>query len=323
MTPTGSTGPSDVSRLTPNRLRVYVTVVDRQSIRAAAQELTLSEVAVRQNLAELTEVTGGSSLLTRGGSDGRLVVPTVHGRRVYAAAGTILAQAEALARLGSTQHVLAFAPQHAFFVAPAWRAVEGGEHVELRLLEDGDNGGARAEERALRSLEEGVYDLVVGAPGGLADRHPTLRSELLFTAHVEALAPVAGQARGVDLADLRDSPLLLPPPSVRGRQVLESAFTERYDEKPVVALECADPASLVAFARQGAGTVVLGSDVSSSCRALPAGDGQWAPVLVEGERLTYPVVVVTRQDPGPVVQALCRQLHAAVADSSGAVPAQA
>ncbi|NHC47537.1 LysR family transcriptional regulator [Motilibacter aurantiacus] len=303
----------DVSRLTPNRLRVYVTVVERQSIRAAARELALSEVAVRQNLSELTDVTGGTSLLSRGGQDGRLVVPTVHGRRVYAAAGAILAQAEALARLGSSLHVLAFHPQHAGLVAPAWRAAGMPENVELLLLAEDEGGRRPGEERALRQVEDGLLDIVVGSPARVAD-NPGLRTERLFTARLEALLPPGDDAVSVEVAALAGRRLLLPPWGVRGRQILETAFAERGSVTPHVVLESADEGALEEFARHGAGTVVLGSDMTAPFARLAEREGfRWAPVVDGGSELGYPVSVTTRTEAGPVVDALRRRLHEAAA----------
>ncbi|MGE0210563.1 MAG: LysR family transcriptional regulator [Parvibaculaceae bacterium] len=205
--------------LTLKQLRYVVASADHRNITAAALALHVSQPSLSMAIAAV-EAQYGRKLFAR--QQGQGVAPTAFGRSFVAEARAILAQAQALQRLGRADGPLSgeltlgcftdLAPYYVPDLIKRFAAKEPGIGVSLR--EGGfDDLGER--------LESGVLDLALTYDLGLSsrfERHSLV--ELRPYAMLAADHPLA-RGKAVSLKQLAAHPLVLTEQALSWQHVLE------------------------------------------------------------------------------------------------------
>jgi DNA-binding transcriptional LysR family regulator len=232
-------------------------VADVGSFSQAARRLGITQPALSRQVRDL-ETELGVRLFDRVGrrarvsADGEALL--AHGRRLLADTEALGERARALGRgeqgvlrVGATPQTLQ--SLLARFITRFRHARPG---VELHLTEDGGI-------RLLTLVERGDLHLAVGA----VPAEKPLRARRIFPYCVLAVTAEShrlGRRRTVELAELRDEPLLLLRRDFGSRATFDAACREA-GVRPRSLFESGEPHSLLALAEQGHGVAVVPSTV--------------------------------------------------------------
>jgi len=268
--------------------------------------------SVKANIEKL-EAAYGRPLVRE--EDGRQVLTDL-GHRLKNIALPMMNLWEGIARADGGTTVVAFLPQHAFFISRVVKRLRDQQSVQPHVLNERDRNIDTYEIRVIGPLAGGETDIVVGPPPPAnAKRITELRRRELYTSRLEAMLPTSDTRTMITVTDLaRAGNLLVPFPPTRSRKLLQDAIEDELgpaDPGPSrrVFLEAYGTKVLVAFGEDGHGTVVVPSDIAYPFKAghTPAGpeaEGfQWVPVVrSDGTALTQQVFATTRDDPSPDVE---------------------
>ena len=245
---------------------------------AAASALSVAQPALWRQVKALEEEFG-TSLFERVGRRVRL---TADGRQILEQTKAVL---DAAARLRETAAdiragrsglvaIACAAPHLRGFLAPVIAALRSAlPAVEVRVREYG--GGGSGPGVSMRSdLHAGLVDLATGVP---ADE-PATSSIPLYRTRVIVAVPDGHPWRErahVEVAELRDRPLVVAQPGSFSRAALERAAAHA-GFVPVIGFDSQNPLSIVALGAAGLGLPVLVEEAVS-----PPSGGPW-PVLSDG-----------------------------------------
>lgn len=311
--------------ITLKRLLNFITIVEEGAFTEAARAVEDqlgegSRSSLTQNLNKLTEAFDRPLLVER---DGRKV-PTELGEELLEYARQMVDLWKGSVRLGSSTVVLAFLPQHAFFVSPAILSLRDKFTIHNRVLGEQDRSAEVFETHVIGPLAGGEIDLVVGPPPKPVQRRQQLTKNRLYTSQLEAMIQADDPRTEVTVQELVENDrLLVPPRQTRSRRMLEGAIRDEVKEDPGtikrVSLETYSTKALVAFGEDRHGTVVVPSDIANPFKhgnilAGPASKRfKWIPVVRgNGHRLTHDVFATHRRRPRTDVTDLVKALREAV-----------
>lgn len=283
------------------RLRYFVTVARTGTYSAAAQRLHVAQPALWKQVQAL-EHELGVRLFER---QGRRVLLTSTGRQLLERCEAVVHAADGIAELAGELRagragvvtVSCLPPHVARFLAAVlaeFRTRHSAIRVQLRESEGGN---------PLLDLAAGAVDLAIGVDGD-----DSLESLLLYRVFTVVVAPPRHRLQGreqVEVAELRDEPLLITPPGFRSREQLERACHADGFE-PLVAHESSSPAALLALAQAGLGLGVLSDDALSPPQAR-------ALLLLRGKPLGDDVRLYMRpgMEAGPALEAFLAEVRLA------------
>ncbi len=234
-------------------LRYFVTVAEAGGFSKAATQLHISQPALSRQVRDLERELGvrlfdrvGRRIRLTGEGDELLI----HARTLLADAQSFGERATALTRGATGILRIGASPQTiesllASFLLHYQRAHRG---IDIRVTQD-------AGVRLLEKVERGDLHVAVTLPGA-----GSLRSQMLFPVRVLAVtaASQGARRRTVDLAALANRPLLLPRRGFAIRELFDAACQLTH-LRPRVVFESDEAHSLVALARAGHGTAIVGS----------------------------------------------------------------
>jgi DNA-binding transcriptional LysR family regulator len=266
-------------------LRYFIETVRQNSFTLAAARLCVTQSTVSKMIRQLEDEVG-QPLLIRAG---RQVQLTDVGRVIFARGQEALELMQAMQREVADLNDLArgslsvgMPPMVNLFFSPVVKAYcERYPGIRLTLLE---GGGQRTEQQvASGELEVGVT--LLPADPGLGLEHRSLGRFPLLVAG-PAHAPWA-RAPQVALADLRDTPLVLPTDEFSLTHQLRSALTDAGVEARIAA-QSSQWDFLVAMASAGLGTTLLPApllarlapDANLAIRPLTAPGLAWHVALI-------------------------------------------
>lgn len=253
-------------------LQALQAVLDEGTFAAAARKRHLTQPALWAQVKAL-EDTLGVPLFRR---QGRGVVPTAACRDLeprirgfLAEAGGIVDLAAAIragtaapARIGCVTHQLTH------FVAPAiGRLLREHPGSPLPLIST-PRVGLDGQE----ALAQGLIDLLVYSLPPRADA----QGVELYPVYGAVVGPIA-RGQPVDVRELADVPLALPPPASNTRQLMDRAFAV-HGIRPRIVTEFADADALLAYARHGLANALVPSE------SVPEGV-RWSRLTIDGRTL--------------------------------------
>lgn len=292
-----------------SELRALCAAIDLGSLGRAARLVRVSQPALSKRLRTL-ESLAGARLLDR---SPRGVTPTPAGRRLYAEARKLLAQAEAVDGLMSGLHEeqspvrLAVSHTIAEFVLPAPLAdfeerSDRRRSVELVI----------ANSPVVREVvREGRADFGIAASAGDGSAEPLHELPFLDDEVVAAVPPGHpwAQVDEIPLEDFLSAPMVMRDPRADTRRVVEAALGER-------GLSLGPPLAEVGSTSAAKATALAhGAPLVISRICLSSGSEELAPRRVRGLRFPRSFVVLLgageTMSPGP--HALLEHLRKAVA----------
>lgn len=247
------------ARLRFRHLQMLVALQRKGSLRAAADELNLSQPAISKALGEV-ESMFGIALFTR---TPRGMTPTPAGEITIRSATWMLAEVEhvrrealasghasAILRVGSTPIVA-----QTFLPAVLKRLGDCNPPVHVYLLEDAIPALVQALEAA--QLDALITSYAAPAPGSGSAR---LHHEYLFNTEFIVIAPphhVLTRARQVGWTALARERWIMPAWSSMMRHVLEDAFLHAGATPPIPVVESINPFSSVQMVAAGVGLGIV------------------------------------------------------------------
>jgi LysR family cyn operon transcriptional activator len=268
-------------------LRYFVAVADAGTVALAARQLHISQPTISRQVHDLEDDLG-VRLFARAG---RLLRLTAEGREILPRGRRLLADADALRdrakrtagaistvlRVGASSLAGRFLPE-----------VLGGHArrhpgVEVALVTQGT-------EEHLALLRQGRLHLGIG----IFREAPWLGQRLLYPTCIQAVVRRGhrlARQTSVTPADLAPEPLLIMPPGIGVRHLVDDMFAAAGIE-PRVRLETLSPEVRIRLVRQGRGTAIVNSSApldQPGVRVLPiVRDGRpvgtWATVVWDARR---------------------------------------
>ena len=212
---------------------VLIAVAEERGTTRAAQRLRrlrggkYERQSVEKTIRKVEDWAGEQ--LFRRDSSTRQMYPTERGRQVVAVARRVVTEYRLMRQRTARESppVLACLAHHAHFVSIAEDilferrgAGAPAEPVRVEYLEDRHRGEGEFHQYAVNRLHDGDYQLIIGPP--VADAG--LASTPLYRARLEAMVGVAHEDR-ISLTELvTGHRLLVPPPEMRSRRLLEESI---------------------------------------------------------------------------------------------------
>lgn len=247
------------------RLRTFVAIADQGSMSKAARHLRISQPTLSRHVADLRNELGVDLFELMG----RRLSLTGPGEELLVEARDLLMRVEALGeraqslRRGDSGVLrVAASPQMIEGAFPAFLRIYRSQHpqVRVKLTEAADAD-------QLASLERGDVDLALNVAAADASRFvifPLPPMEVLIAWH-RSLGLAGGGT--IDVAALRDIPLLLLKPAYTTRRLFDAACRLTRTE-PTVYIESAAPHTLLALAEAGFGAAIVPSTLRIERRGV-------------------------------------------------------
>lgn len=279
------------TRISLQKLEVFVLVVELASVSRAAERLYVAQPVVTAHVRSLEERLG-AKLLYR---DGQRMQPTSAGKTAYAWAQDVLARSRGMVReleglaegtLGSVEVASSMTPGSYLLPPVLGRFQLDHPGAELTL-------GVSNPEGALRDAESGAADLAVVMDDVELVRSTQLQCEQLGEEDMVLVTAPHAEPRkpSIPIAQLATLPFISSPPRLARREIEDRRLREHGVRRENVVMALGHPEAMKRVAMQGiAATLLFRSAVSHELE-----EGSLREVAISDARLRVPILLVYRR----------------------------